>query len=117
MPARIKSPLLAELSFNGCSRAHVPLSLLYAHQQARCFYCKGYIKYAAHTAAVNGYSIDHLFPRSLGFGKGGNVVLACRPCNERKANRLPTFKEIARASVLYATMGRIFVVSDTVIVQ
>ena len=49
----------------------------------------------------DGYTIDHLFPRSLGFTLSGNAVLACRKCNERKGDRPPTPEEIVKAWSLY----------------
>ena len=58
-----------------------------------------------------GYTIDHLFPRSKGYGKGGNSVLACRRCNEKKGDRYPTLAEIVQAWELYARMGREFIAS------
>lgn len=45
----------------------------------RCGYCGG----AART-------VDHVFPRSRGGGDTyGNLVAACAPCNQRKADRTP----------------------------
>ncbi len=59
----------------------VPLNrrAVFARDDARCQYCG--------RAAEN---LDHVVPRS----RGGthtweNVVAACRPCNNRKGNRLP----------------------------
>lgn len=89
-----------------------PTSLLYAYQNARCFYCNKYIEYFAHHGGhknEKGYTIDHLFPRSKGFRKAGNSVLACRRCNEIKGNRMPTMKEITKAFELYKLMGRTFI--------
>ena len=88
---------------------HVPTSVLYAHQNCRCFYCNRFMQYAPHTKVSKGYSIDHLFPRSKGYGKGGNSVLACRKCNEQKGDRWPSLMEIVRAWDLYQVMGRQFI--------
>ena len=90
---------------------HIPTSVLYSHQECRCFYCNRYMYYAPHTKNPKGYSIDHLFPRSKGYGKGGNSVLACRPCNEKKADRWPTLIEIVKAWELYQKMSRSFIAS------
>lgn len=90
----------------------VPVSLLYAYQNARCFYCNKYMEFYAHSgggAHEKGYTIDHLFPRSKGFRKAGNSVLACRRCNEIKGNRMPKVKEIVKAARLYLTMNRTFI--------
>jgi len=57
----------------------------------------------------NGYTIDHLFPRMLGFGLVGNAVLACRKCNEKKSDRSPTISEIVKAWELYNKIGHEFI--------
>lgn len=44
-----------------------------------CFYCGQPLRPGTATR-------DHVVPRSEGGGGGWNVVLACRPCNKRKAN-------------------------------
>lgn len=62
-----------------------------------------------HYHRPNGYTIDHVFPASLGFSREGNMVLACRDCNLSKADRLPTHNEIDNACRLYAIMGRDFI--------
>jgi 5-methylcytosine-specific restriction endonuclease McrA len=92
-----------------------PASLLYAYQNARCFYCGKYIKYFVHRGGNKndeGYTIDHLFPRSKGFRKAGNIVLACRRCNEMKGNRMPTIKELTKAFELYKLMNRKFILES-----
>lgn len=65
---------------------------LLKRQKHKCFYC-GIKLYK--------YTIDHFYPRSLGYGINGNKVLACKKCNEEKANRLPTKEEIKRFNQLY----------------
>lgn len=89
-----------------------PANLLYAYQNARCFYCNKYVEFIPHNGGnrlEKGYTIDHLFPRSKGFRKAGNSVIACRACNELKGNRLPSMKEIEKAASLYKLMGRTFI--------
>lgn len=89
-----------------------PINLLYAYQNAKCFYCNKYMEFFAHRGGhvlQKGYTIDHLFPRSKGFRKAGNSVLCCRRCNEIKGNRMPTVKEINKAFELYKLMGRTFI--------
>jgi hypothetical protein len=45
-----------------------------------CHYCGG-----------PGETWDHIYPRSKGgIGEWWNLVPCCTPCNQRKANRLPT---------------------------
>lgn len=51
----------------------------------RCFYC-----YRPFTCRLVGATIDHVVPRSLFRTNAlAHVVLACGPCNNRKADRLP----------------------------
>lgn len=57
------------------------LRLLWEEQHGLCWYCK---EFTVSTKST----IDHVVPQS----KGGtdaydNVVMACRPCNTRKADR------------------------------
>lgn len=93
---------------------HVPVSLLYATQKCRCFYCGRFMEYITYNdQRKKGYTVDHLFPRSKGYGKSGNIVLACRKCNEKKENRFPTVQEIVRAWEIYQQMGREFIATIT----
>lgn len=62
-------------------------------RNVRCAYCKQSVKHGKATK-------DHVVPR----GQGGpnvaeNIVLACKPCNEAKANRTP--EEWARDILSY----------------
>lgn len=88
-------------------------SVLYSHQECRCFYCNKYMRYVSfipgNPERKNGYTIDHLFPKHLGFTLVGNAVLACRKCNEKKADRPPTPVEIVRAWELYNKIGIQFI--------
>lgn len=79
------------------------LRRLWQRQRGRCFYCGRPILRRPHheddhvSVLGPGYSIDHFFPRAVGGGNEvGNIVLSCRPCNERKGSRLPTEAEIAQ---------------------
>ena len=62
------------------------LEILHKEWQEKCAYCGVQTKLEAklkeqHIAATR----DHFIPRSAGGGRGrNNLVLACRPCNERK---------------------------------
>jgi 5-methylcytosine-specific restriction endonuclease McrA len=61
-------------------RTKLPLTRanLMARDRGRCQYC-----------GRAGDTVDHVFPRSRGGRhEWANVVIACRPCNGRKANRL-----------------------------
>jgi hypothetical protein len=46
----------------------------------RCRYCLGLVPFEVQT-------LDHVTPRSQGIGMNRNLVMACRPCNEAKADR------------------------------
>lgn len=55
-------------------------------------------------AAPNGATVDHVVPKAAG-GSGAtrNLRLACRDCNQKKANRMPTYEEILRLGPLEPT--------------
>lgn len=92
-------------------------TVLYCFQNSRCFYCNKYLRYVTYDHdrpdRFEGYTIDHLFPRSQGFGLYGNAVLACRKCNAEKDNRQPTPREIVKAWEIYNKMGHPFIASIT----
>lgn len=49
-------------------------------QRGQCFYCNA-------TVAKHKATLDHRVPRALGGNcEGGNAVMACRRCNEAKAD-------------------------------
>lgn len=86
------------------------IAVLYAIQSGRCAYCGRYMFFRAHRhPGDNGYTVDHFFPHSKGFGKSGNAVLACRKCNELKENRLPSMKQILYVMKLYARFNITFI--------
>lgn len=60
-----------------------------SRQSNCCFYCD--------KPLTEKRTRDHLFPRSLGFFLGGNMVIACYKCNQNKGERLPTLQEITKA--------------------
>ena len=92
---------------------NTPAPTLYAYQNGRCFYCNRYMRFTTHhphhPAKGEGFTMDHLFPRSMGYALAGNNVLACRHCNNKKANRMPTNAEVYKAWKLYMDMGRPFI--------
>jgi 5-methylcytosine-specific restriction endonuclease McrA len=94
---------------------NTPATALYAFQNGKCFYCNKYMRYTSHhpkhPGKLFGYTLDHLFPRCGGNMLAGNTVLACRKCNELKADRQPTVQEVVKAAMLYATMDRPFIAS------
>lgn len=88
-------------------------TLLYSYQDCKCFYCNKFLRFMnfnpENPDRAEGFTIDHLMPKSLGYGLAGNAVLACRKCNEKKNNRLPTIDEVRRANQLYYIMGMEFI--------
>ena len=90
---------------------------LYSFQNCKCFYCNKFMRFMSYNhnkpSTIEGYTIDHLFPRSLGFGLAGNAVLACRKCNEKKGDRPPTPMEIVRAWELYQKINVKFIATIT----
>lgn len=66
----------------------------------RCYYC-----HRPFTCRLVGATIDHVVPRCLFRTNAlAHVVLACRPCNEAKADRLPL--SIALILSAYADRSR-----------
>lgn len=61
---------------------------LHIKQGGLCAYCRKVFDWYSFTA-------DHVIPLSMG-GSGGkkNLIGACVACNQAKANRMPTAKEI-----------------------
>lgn len=60
----------------------------------KCFYCQGHFPPGNMTK-------DHFIPQHVTKINHGNLVPACRPCNELKANRLPTDGEMSRFEKWY----------------
>ncbi|GLW34082.1 HNH endonuclease [Actinoplanes regularis] len=71
------------MAANSQQKARLRRSLA-ARDGQQCFYCKsGFVDLADAT-------IDHLIPKSILPGwRQYNLVLACRPCNNAKADTLP----------------------------
>lgn len=50
----------------------------------------GCCKYCGKPLAIKKATFDHVVPKALGgVGAQTNLVVACRPCNEKKANKPP----------------------------
>lgn len=53
----------------------------FAAQKGRCWWCR---------CKLTEYQVDHLIPLSRGGSNGPeNIVIACRPCNQSRNNKLP----------------------------
>ena len=80
-PLVIKVP--AYVALKSYATKFVVRRVLYARDQWTCQYCG--VKVGRATATC-----DHVKPQSRGGGHTwDNVVTACKPCNHRKADRLP----------------------------
>lgn len=66
---------------------------VHAREGGRCFYCGVHVNLhtveslATRWPDPRAATLDHIVPRSRGGGNtDGNVVLACRGCNERRSD-------------------------------
>ncbi|MGD8329678.1 MAG: HNH endonuclease [Acidobacteriota bacterium] len=84
--ARFVVPRIVQLvRFDRVPRTRVKFTRanIYLRDRYRCQYC-------GRKGKKSELNIDHMVPRSRGGGSTWeNVVVACIPCNRRKANRLP----------------------------
>lgn len=79
---------------------------IYAAQGGCCFECSRRIGfYSATDREPGGYTVEHVFPSSLGFGLFSNKVLSCLDCNRKKARKLPDVTYVGAVREMY---GRIF---------
>ena len=61
----------------------------------KCYICGGQL------SVQEQFNRDHVFPKSMGFSIGGNMMPAHQPCNQSKDQRLPSLEEVARAVDAY----------------
>lgn len=74
---------------------------LWRHLGEVCFYCNNKVSAAQVT-------VDHVFPRVAGYAAIGNLVPACRGCNEQKDADMPDVKLLAKVQDLYTATGDLF---------
>ncbi len=75
---------------------------IYTAQEGRCFECHKPVQFfSASDERPEGYTVEHVFPSSLGFGLYGNKVLSCLTCNRRKAQKLPSKQYLGAVQDLY----------------
>ena len=88
------------------------LHQLHAVQGGRCFYCRERIAFLKLSTDPQCATVDHFFPLAMG-GRDNlsNVVLACIPCNQRKADRPPTLPELLKWNELAKLWPHISLVS------
>ena len=78
---------------------------LYKAQQGMCFWCK---KYLLQTPAKkisgkwdNGWTREHVIPRSLGGEHFENIVLSCHRCNSTRKSEVPDLEDVERCKRLW----------------
>lgn len=88
------------------------LHQLHTIQGRRCFYCREWIAFLKLSTDPHCATVDHFIPLALG-GRDNlsNVVLACVPCNRRKADRAPTIPEFLQWNELAKAWPHILPVS------
>lgn len=79
---------------------------LYELQDGRCFYCSKHMRpYPWRNKTpkqLKGYTRDHVNPTVLGGTNYRNIVLACFKCNNDKADRAPTSRELELVKLLHS---------------
>lgn len=80
---------------------------LYLAQKGRCFHCllpmlMGSVRKKASGAYNQGWTQEHLVPKSKGGKKGSNIVLAHIRCNGKRGNADPTAAMLHRARLIWA---------------
>lgn len=79
-------------------RASFEYKTLRILQSKKCFYCERELRHG-------NTSVDHFIPKSYGYTKIGNVVLCCKKCNRRKADKIPSMEQILRFIALYEMLN------------
>jgi 5-methylcytosine-specific restriction endonuclease McrA len=82
------------------------LMSLWAAQDKRCGVCDSKMFPATIHHECNGWTIEHVFPRSRYRGLVGNTFVSHRRCNQAKGDRRPTGCEILMLFVVNARLGR-----------
>jgi len=57
-------------------------------------------------------TIEHVVPRSKGGAHGGNILLACASCNNKKGDRDPTPAELATLALANAGWNETFAAAE-----
>lgn len=66
-----------------------------------CYLCNG-------TLMKNDITKDHVFPKSMGYHIGYNMMPAHSECNRDKGNRLPSTEELSLVCESYEAIGEYF---------
>lgn len=95
---KIAHPAVIRMMNHGRGQYH----WIWTLQGRKCFYCTARIVDRPWTSdRPNGYTRDHVWPKSRYPAQPDNIVLSCHGCNMAKGDREPRPEEIARAMVLY----------------
>jgi hypothetical protein len=70
-------------------------NLLVQGNSGKCYIC------GCDLDMPNGFNRDHVFPKVMGFGIGGNMMPAHYQCNQEKDQRLPRESEVQQAVQAY----------------
>jgi hypothetical protein len=75
------------------------IAALFEIQDGRCFHCGEPMLRGVDQQRdkKRGWSREHIVPKAQAPGLHGNIVLAHPSCNAKRADRLPTVEEVARA--------------------
>ncbi len=93
-------------SRNGGRKKFRPHRVLFNLQDKKCFYCNVEI-FEEHNDIKKRYTVDHLFPKSRGFSRHGNIVISCLKCNKEKKAEMPTIEQVIQASKLYTKLNEV----------
>jgi 5-methylcytosine-specific restriction endonuclease McrA len=74
-----------------------------AQNGGKCFHCAEQMDFSPHRSrkSLNGWTREHLVPRSCGGKNVFNIVLAHQWCNSARGSMLPTAEELERAYALW----------------
>lgn len=90
--------LTRALPWNGLPRA---MRLLYVAQRGECSLCYGLMPLRANGNEPEVATFDHVIPRSCGGGRGRNLLLAHRGCNQARGNAEPSELQRVFAETVY----------------
>lgn len=74
---------------------NIMCQLLIVGNGHKCYIC------GEHISVSESFNRDHVFPKSLGFRMGGNMMPAHYHCNQTKDQRVPSVDEVSKAVSSY----------------
>lgn len=85
--------------------AHLGRNLLLDVQEYRCGSCGGQLEKGIRSTEPRGMSLEHVWPKRMGFGLQGNAVFTHRECNDEKADRSPNGCELIFLQAVNRKLG------------